>query len=260
MVSQVFTSVEVMSSIVLGGATLGAAALNLAHEARKAKRTAREYGSPQRAWLRRPLIVLGIAIALVAGWLAYAGGAFSGTGLRIPTFALRKGNSAKTTSTTNGPKEPKPAPVLATALPSVPPGPRTQGRLDDWLQAEGTKLYYRFSRYLPDACPGAPIAVGSWVDGESRPIVATCVDEEWLALDLAPLVAEARIAPNMTYCLNFRAETGAWGLHVPERAPGLDSVAVPATRVPLGHAIGIRYVKGLRERVVPTGEPPRAVC
>src|SRR5262245_56550416 len=193
--SQVFTSVEVMSSIVLGGATLGAAALNLAHEARKAKRTAREYGSPQRAWLRRPLIVLGIAIALVAGWFAYAGGAFSGTGLRIPTFALRKGNSAKTTSTSNGSKEPKPAPVLATTLPPALPGPRTPGRLDDWLQAEGTKLYYRFSRYLPDACPGAPIAIGSWVDGESRPIVATCVDEEWLALDIAPLVAEARIAP-----------------------------------------------------------------
>jgi hypothetical protein len=76
----------------------------------------------------------------------------------------------------------------------------------------------------------------------------------------APLVAEQRIVPNLTYCLNFRSENGAWGLHVPQLAPGLDSVVVPAARVPLGRAIGIRYVKGLRERVTPTGESPHAPC
>ena len=148
------------------------------------------------------------------------------------------------------------APKPAAARPAAVALPKRE----DWLQSEGTKLYYRFARYLPDACPGNPIAIGNWVDGETRPVVASCVDEEWLALDFAPLVAEGRVAPNMTYCLNFRAESGAWGLHVPERAPGLDSVVVPAVRVPLGRAIGVRYVKGLRERVVPTGNPPRAAC
>jgi hypothetical protein len=130
----------------------------------------------------------------------------------------------------------------------------------DWLQAEGTKLYYRFARYLPDACPGSPIVIGNWPDGETRPVVAECVDQEWLAFDIAPLVMEQRIVPNVTYCLNFRSENGAWGLHVPQMAPGLDSVSVPAIRVPLGRAIGIRYVKGLRERVMPTVESPRAPC
>jgi hypothetical protein len=122
------------------------------------------------------------------------------------------------------------------------------------------EVVYRFSRYLPDACPGSPIVIGNWADGETRPVAAECVDQEWLAFDVAPLVSEGRIVPNMTYCLNFRAENGAWGVHVPQLAPGLDSVVVPAVRVPLGRAIGVRYVKGLRERIMPTGESPLAPC
>jgi hypothetical protein len=44
-------------------------------------------------------------------------------------------------------------------------------------------LYYRFARYLPDACPGTPIVIGNWPDGEARPVAAECVDQEWLAFD-----------------------------------------------------------------------------
>jgi hypothetical protein len=252
--TQVFSSVEVMSSIVLGGATLGAAILNMFHERRKAKRVARETGVP-RQWLRRPLLLMLLAVTGVSVWFSYAAGAFEGTPFQFPRKA-----AAKPVTTSPAPQPPtRPAPVVA--LPAVVPAAApTPGKREDWLQSEGTKLYYRFSRYLPDACPGNPVAIGNWQDGETRPIVGTCVDEEWLALDIAPLVADGRIVPNMTYCLNFRAESGAWGLHVPERAPGLDSVAVPASRVPLGQAIGLRYIKGLRERVVPTAEPPRAAC
>jgi hypothetical protein len=251
--AQVFTSVEVMSSIVLGGATLGAAALNLFHEGRKAKRTARETGTPRRS-LRRPLLLLLLAVTAVSLWLSYAAGAFQGIGLRFPRLAAAR---AVTPSKPDAPR-PTPAPTPAVAVVATSANPT--GKREDWLQSEGTKLYYRFSRYLPDACPGTPIAVGNWEDGETRPVVGSCVDQEWLSLDIAPLVAEGRIVPNMTYCLNFRAESGAWGLHVPAHAPGLDSVVVPASRVPLGRAIGLRYVKGLRERVVPTAEPPRATC
>ncbi len=252
MAGQVFTSVEVMSSIVLGGATLGAAGLNLFREGCKAKRAARETGSPRR-WLRRPLIVLMLSATVVGIWFAYTAGAFQRIGLAAPRLAnaRRASSPAKPDATIR--------PPAAAALPAAALA-GTAGKRDDWLQSEGTKLYYRFSRYLPDACPGNPIAIGNWVDGEARPVVAGCVDEEWLALDIAPLVADGRIVANMTYCLNFRAESGAWGLHVPEKAPGLDSVAVPAVRVPLGRAIGLRYVKGLRERVVLTAEPPRAAC
>jgi hypothetical protein len=151
-------------------------------------------------------------------------------------------------------------PIAAVSPAAAAVLPNGTGKLEDWLQSEGTKVYYRFSRYLPDACPGNPIAIGNWADGESQPIMASCVDQDWLALDVAPLVADGRITPNLTYCMNFRSESGAWGVHVPERAPGLDSVVVPAVRVPLGRAIGLRYIKGLRERIVPTSEPPRADC
>ncbi len=254
--AQVFTSVEVMSSIVLGGATLGAAALNLFNEGRKAKRAARETGTVRRS-LRRPLLLLLLAVAAVGLWSSYAAGAFARVGLRFPRLpATKTVAAANKTDVAARPPSPSPSPIV----PVVAAAPGAPGRREDWLQSEGTKLYYRFSRYLPDACPGNPIAIGNWEDGEARPIVGHCVDQEWLALDIAPLVADGRIIPNMTYCLNFRAESGAWGLHVPNNAPGLDSVVVPASRVPLGRAIGLRYIKGLRERVVATAEPPRAAC
>jgi hypothetical protein len=189
------------------------------------------------------LLLLILSVALVGVWLAYAGGLLD-KGAHAVTRLVRA-------------KQAKPIVAVATIAPMKAEAPPARS---DWLQAEGTRLYYRFARYLPDACPGTPIVIGNWVDGESRPVTAECVDQEWLAFDIAPLVAEQRIVPNMTYCLNFRSEKGAWGLQVPERAPGLDSIAVPAVRVPLGRAIGIRYIKGLRERVTPTAELPLAPC
>lgn len=243
--AQVFSSAEVVSSIVLGGATLGAASLNFLREGRKARRSARELGMPGR-WWRRPVLFLILSVAAVGVWLAYAAGVLDHAASAVARELRRQQHRE---------------PVLALATPiktEVKPLPMPSR--SDWLQAEGTRLYYRFSRYLPDACPGSPIVIGNWTDGEARPVTAECVDQEWLALDIAPLVAEQRIVPNITYCLNFRSANGAWGLHVPEHAPGLDSVVVPAARVPLGRAIGIRYVKGLRERVMPTAESPRAPC
>jgi hypothetical protein len=240
--AQVFTNAEVVSSIVLGGATLGAAGLNLLREGRKAKRAPREFGTPSR-WWRRPVLFMAVSVALVGVWLAYVAGALDNAGAAIAR-AVRAQQS-----------RPPVAVAAVTPLKTQPSPARS-----DWLQAEGTKLYYRFSRFLPDACPGTPIVIGNWPDGEARPVAAECVDQEWLAFDIAPLVAEQRIVPNLTYCLNFRSESGAWGVHVPERAPGLDSVVVPAVRVPLGRAIGIRYMKGLRERVTPTSEAPIAPC
>ncbi|MGH7463479.1 MAG: hypothetical protein ACREMA_20920, partial [Longimicrobiales bacterium] len=247
--------VEVMSPIVLGGATLGAAGLNFLHEGRKAKRFARETGTSRR-WWRRPLMVMALAVTMVGGWFAYTAGGLERIGLRAPRIGRARvtATPTKPDASARPPVAPPSASAAAVLLPGAP------GKREDWLQSEGLKLYYRFSRYLPDACPGNPIAIGNWVEGEARPVVASCVDEEWLAVDFAPLVADGRIVPNMTYCMNFRAESGAWGVHVPDKAPGIDSVVVPAVKVPLGRAVGLRYVKGLRERVVPTAEPPRAAC
>jgi hypothetical protein len=258
MLGQMFSNVEIVSSMILGSATLGAASLNVLNEARKAKRAEKETG-PQRGWLKRPLLILGATILGVGLWLAYT------------TFSLREAHalagprSALSRTLNRGPvKRDTIATKAASATVAIPIAQPTASKAslhEEWLQTEGTKIYYRYLRYLPDACPGAPVAIGNWVDGESRPVEARCLDGGWLALDLGPLVAEGRVAPNVTYCLNFRAANGAWGLQVPERAPGIDSVAVPAVRVPLGRAIGVRYLPGTpRERVVATMETPRATC
>lgn len=258
MFSKVFGSVEVMSALILGCATLGAAALNFLNEARKAKRAAKESG-PQSGWMRRPLIVLALALVGVAGWFVYATGTLQASASKFPRVVIAR-PIAKTAVRAADPVVSTPAPRPAVAAP-VTKSTKSSGELEDWLQAEGTKIYYRYTRYLPDACPGSPVAIGNWADGESRPVAARCIDGGWIALDLGPLVAEGRIVPNMTYCMNFRASNGAWGIHVPEHAPGIDSVAVPAVRVPLGRAIGVRYLPGTpREQVVPTSDTPRAQC
>jgi hypothetical protein len=258
MVGQIFSSVEFMSSVVVGGATLGAAGINLLREGRNAKRTARETGEMRR-WLWRPLVLLLMSVAGVGLWFGYTAGAFERLGIRAPAFARARLETSRAAAQST-PRDVDPARASSPAALAAAVVPSGSGKLEDWLQSEGTKLYYRFSRYLPDACPGNPIAIGNWADGEAQPITATCVDQDWLAFDVAPLVADGRITPNLTYCMNFRSESGAWGVHVPERAPGLDSVVVPAVRVPLGRAIGLRYLQGLRERIVPTSEPPRADC
>jgi hypothetical protein len=262
-ISKVFGSVEVMSAMILGFATLGAASLNVVQEARKAKRAEKENG-PQRGRLRRPLIMLSLAFVLVAAGFVWATGSLQAS---ADTFARRVVPTAKKQAATSRPAataenrrlvvdDVRPAAPIAASMPE-----KSSGKLEDWLQAEGTKLYYRYTRYLPDACPGTPIAIGNWAEGEARPVTARCIDGGWIALDLGPLVQEGRIAPNMTYCLNFRAANGAWGIHAPEGAPGIDSIGVPAVRVPLGHAIGVRYLPGNpRERIVPTSETPRANC
>src|SRR5262245_52998109 len=72
--AQVFTNAEVVSSIVLGGATLGAAGINLLREGRKARRTPADLG-PRARWWRRPLLFLILSVALVGAWVAYAAGA-----------------------------------------------------------------------------------------------------------------------------------------------------------------------------------------
>ncbi|HEY0674044.1 MAG TPA: hypothetical protein VGD27_17340 [Longimicrobiales bacterium] len=263
MFSKVFGSVEVMSALILGVATLGAAALNLIQEARKAKRAAKESG-PQPGRLRRPLIVLTLALIVAGAGFFYASeslqanaNTFARRVLPITGHRLINNRADSATTETSAPRPIAAAPAAA----PVKTSEKSSGKLEDWLQSEGTKVYYRYTRYLPDACPGNPIAIGNWAEGESRPVPVRCLDGGWIALDLGPLVQEGRIVPNMTYCVNFRATNGAWGVHVPENAPGIDSVAVPAVRVPLGRAIGVRYLPGNpRERVVPTSDTPRVPC
>jgi hypothetical protein len=267
MFSKVFGSVEVMSALILGFATIGAAALNLAQEAKKAKRAAKE-SAPTRGWLRRPLIVMTLALVVAAGGFIYATDSLQASTFarRILPHAGHKLINRKDADTTAAHLAPAPRPVAVTTAPTVQPEAKplmkkASGELEDWLQAEGTKIYYRYTKYLPDACPGTPVAIGNWSDGEARPVPARCIDGGWIALDLGPLVQEGRIVPNMTYCMNFRAANGAWGIHVPENAPGVDSVAVPAVKVPLGKAIGVRYLPGTpREMVLPTSDTPRAPC
>jgi hypothetical protein len=254
MYSKVFGSVEVMSAMIVAFATLGAASINLFHEARRAKRASKEEG-PRRGRLRRALVVMTLAIVAVGIWFVYATESLQANARTFARGILPNNKPAVTrpSAVVNAP--PAPRPIVAAVR------EKSAGKLEDWLQAEGTKIYYRYTRYLPDACPGTPIAIGNWVDGEARPVPARCIDNGWIALDLGPLVQDGRIVPNMTYCLTFRAASGAWGLHVPDRAPGIDSVAVPAVRIPLGRAIGLRYVVGNpRERVVPTADTPRAQC
>ncbi len=269
MFSKVFGSVEVMSALILGMATVVAAALNLAQEARKAKRAAKE-SAPTRGWLRRPLLVLSLALVIAAGAFIWASGTVQANantiGRILPQTAHRLINhkdadSSAAAQAAEAKSDSAPAPVVAAPAPAKPAATKASGDLEDWLQAEGTKVYYRYTKYLPDACPGTPVAIGNWADGEARPVPARCIDGGWIALDLGPLVQEGRIVPNMTYCMNFRAANGAWGIHVPENAPGIDSVAVPAVKVPLGRAIGIRYLPGSpREMIMPTSETPRAPC
>ncbi len=270
MFSKVFGSVEVMSALILGLATVTAAALNLAQEARKAKRAAKE-SAPTRGWLRRPLLVLSLALVVAAGAFVWASGTVQANantiGRMLPSAAHRLINHKDADSTdaaqaTEAKSDSAAAPAAFAPVAAKPPASKSSsGELEDWLQAEGTKVYYRYTKYLPDACPGTPVAIGNWADGEARPVPARCIDGGWIALDLGPLVHEGRIVPNMTYCMNFRAANGAWGIHVPENAPGVDSIAVPAVRVPLGRAIGIRYLPGSpREMILPTAETPRAQC
>jgi hypothetical protein len=258
--SKVFGSVEVMSAMILGFATLGAASLNVVQEARKAKRAAKESG-PQKGRLRRPLIMLTLAFALVAAGFIYATGSLQASAHNFARRIRPNASGKPVAKSENRPLVTEDSRPLAAASASPKSFEKSSGKLEDWLQAEGTKLYYRYTKYLPDACPGSPIAIGNWAEGELRPVAARCIDGGWIALDLGPLVQEGRIVPNMTYCVNFRAANGAWGIHVPEGAPGIDSVGVPAVRVPLGHAIGVRYLPGNpRERVVPTSDTPRAPC
>lgn len=137
---------------------------------------------------------------------------------------------------------------------------RDHDALSDWLMVEGLTLYYRHSRYLDDDCRGT-VAVGNWADGVARPVPVRCLDDGWLALDLGPLLQRGRMVRNLTYCVNFRSVGGAWGRHAALDAPGFEDVAVPATDIPLGHAIGFRVVhQAPVDRVVLGDAYPRASC
>jgi hypothetical protein len=255
MFTQALTSMEVLASIVLGGVTLTAAGYYLFREARKAFHRGTDGWSLQ--WLIRPVVILLLSLIGATAVFAYAAGALERFGLEAPhfdwtTLPWAKGDEELDSA--------EPTVDRAQADGATTASLKASGKLEDWLQSEGSKLYYRYSLYLPDACPGFPIAIGNWAQGEAKPVAATCIDKEWLVLDFGPLIADGRVVPDLTYCLNFRSASRAWGLQVPEQAPGLDSVAVPAIRVPLGRAIGVRYMKGLRERIVPSSASPRADC
>jgi hypothetical protein len=103
---------------VLGGATLGAAGLNLLREGRKAKRAPRELGISSR-WWRRPVLFLALGVALVGVWLAYAVGALE--------------NARATVARIVRTQQTRP-PVAAAVVTPVKAQPVASGR-SDWLQA-----------------------------------------------------------------------------------------------------------------------------
>jgi hypothetical protein len=76
------------------------------------------------------------------------------------------------------------------------------------------------------------MAVGSWgPDGWSVGSPVHCIDNAWLALDVERLAERFSLAPETTYCINFRYVTGNtthWGQHGAEGAPGLNDIRVVA--------------------------------
>jgi hypothetical protein len=251
-------TVEVVVAMVLGAVTLSAAGYYLLRETRKA--FDRGVGTWSIHWLIRPVTILFLSLAGSTLVYAYATGRLERYGVQAPHFDWTPDWTPPWARAAQESDSEEPTADRAQADGATTASLKASGKLEDWLQSEGSKLYYRYSLYLPDACPGNPIAIGNWAQGEAKPVAATCIDKEWLVLDFGPLIADGRIVPDVTYCLNFRSASRAWGLQVPEQAPGLDSVAVPAIRVPLGRAIGVRYLKGLRERIVPSSASPRADC
>src|SRR5688500_933179 len=140
-----------MSAMILGFATLGAATLNVVQEARKAKRAAKEIG-PQRGRLRRPLIMLSLVFLTVAAGFVYATGSLHASADRFTRRVMPKTNKPAATSENRRLVVDDVRPAAVAPVP-VAASEKSSGKLEEWLQAEGTKLYYRYTRYLPDACP-----------------------------------------------------------------------------------------------------------
>jgi hypothetical protein len=122
-----------------------------------------------------------------------------------------------------------PPPALHPAL-AAPGSPATW--LADWLRTDGRWIYYRYELWMPGACDHPTMAVGSWgPDGWSVGSPVHCIDHAWLALDVERLAERFPLAPETTYCINFRYVTGNtthWGQHGAEGAPGLNDIRVVA--------------------------------
>jgi hypothetical protein len=111
---------------------------------------------------------------------------------------------------------------------------------NDWIQTDGRRIFYRYSRYLPDACQPsaerATYATGNFNGWGAFPV--TCLPGgEWLAFDVLSTLREGT-QYNTTYCFNFRDGAGAWGAHGrPPIAPGLENFVVPTPRRQVGSGV-----------------------
>ncbi len=221
---------QLLAAIIVGASTLTAAAIKAFVLLRVGQRPGRAH---RTGWS-------GAATWLVAGGLLAAIVVLAGGAGRVETVFARLG----------------PAGVWSGG--GTAPGDHATG-LQTWLFVEGTTLYYHHEPYLDARCQGT-VAVGNWARGRGEPVPARCLDDGWLALDFAPLLASGRMVRNLTYCVNFR-RADDWGRHAVLGAPGFDAVAVPATSIPLGRAIGFRIIRLTPvDRLVLGDSFPRASC
>lgn len=236
---------RIVAAVIVGGCTLTAALLKAYVDMRGARS-----GSGNRTSLVRR--VRGLAGAIIAG------GGVVFAALLTAGFLQTPDASALVRSVTGSAA---PMRAGASGLPTDSAAAAALRARQAWLQTQGTTIYYRYTRYLPNACPNGATAHGSWADGVEQGVAVRCLRDGWLAFDIEPLAEHGRIVPNITYCLNFRDASGVWGRHAALGAPGFERVSMPAVRVPLGRAVGFRYVRATPfDRVVLTQELPRAAC
>lgn len=118
-----------------------------------------------------------------------------------------------------------PPPTNQLGLPVVEP----VALVSDWVRAEGTRVYYRYKPYLDVPCSDRVRAVGNWANygwDYRRGIHVQCIDDEWLAFDLAEKVADRSAVPGLNYCFNVAdgnttSDRTRWGQHGSRSAPGL---------------------------------------
>lgn len=242
---------RIIAAVIIGGCTLTAAGIKAYVELRGVRSGDGRHASV----LKRVRRLMGAVIA--GGGVVFAA-LLTGGFLHAPdATGLLRATAHSVTPTrarTSAPDRPAGTAGAADATTGERP-------VDGWLQTQGTTIYYRYAPYLPDACPGRTTAHGSWTADVERGASVRCLDEGWLAFDIRPLAERGLVVPNITYCVNFRDESGVWGRHAVLDAPGFAALAVSAARVPLGRAIGFRYLRAVPfDRVILTREPPRAAC
>lgn len=256
---------QIVAAMIVGSFSLTTTIISLLINAR---RTRAEEAAGRRATKRKKkagrlaAIVLAGTVAIVVAHYALGLAVPGSTGLLLPNGlgAAARVPLIISSALTASPAESEPPPGDSVAAREET---ATHALLSDWLRAEGTTIRYRYTEYLPAACEGPTVAKGSWNDGWYVGMPVHCLDKDWLALDVAPLVADGRIARNLTYCLSFQDQHGVWARHGELRAPGLDAIAVAAgtSGADAHRNIGFRVVRDATgDGVVFINDFPRAPC